>query len=85
LLLQIHADAWQHLSENIRCNLNAIPKWKKKTPWSDSASELYRPSDRRLSAKLVLTFLDRGVELVPEAANSSGTQREGPSAVQSRY
>jgi hypothetical protein len=25
----------------------------KKTPWSESASELYRPSDRRLSAKLV--------------------------------
>jgi hypothetical protein len=23
----------------------------KKTPWSESASELYRPSDRRLSAK----------------------------------
>jgi hypothetical protein len=24
---------------------------KQKTPWSVSASELYRPSDRRLSAK----------------------------------
>jgi hypothetical protein len=24
---------------------------KKKTPWSESTSELYRPSDRRLSAK----------------------------------
>jgi hypothetical protein len=24
---------------------------KKKTPWGESASELYRPSDRRLSAK----------------------------------
>jgi hypothetical protein len=24
---------------------------KKKTPWSESASELYRPSDRRFSAK----------------------------------
>jgi hypothetical protein len=23
---------------------------KKKTPWSETASELYRPSDRRLSA-----------------------------------
>jgi hypothetical protein len=29
-----------------------------KTPWPESASELYRPSDRRLSAKLVLTFAD---------------------------
>jgi hypothetical protein len=28
----------------------------KKTPWPQSASELYRPSDRRLSAKLVSTF-----------------------------
>jgi hypothetical protein len=26
-------------------------KGKKQTPWSESASELYRPSDRRLSAK----------------------------------
>jgi hypothetical protein len=26
---------------------------QKKTPWSESASELYRPSDRRLSEKLV--------------------------------
>jgi hypothetical protein len=25
---------------------------KKKTPWSESANELYRPSDRRLSAGL---------------------------------
>jgi hypothetical protein len=29
------------------------------TPWPESASELYRPSDRRLSAKLVPTFADR--------------------------
>jgi NADH:ubiquinone oxidoreductase subunit 5 (subunit L)/multisubunit Na+/H+ antiporter MnhA subunit len=31
-----------------------------KTPWPASASELYRSSDRRLSAKLVPTFADRG-------------------------
>jgi hypothetical protein len=31
------------------------------TPWPESASELYRPSDRRFSAKLVPTFADRGV------------------------
>jgi hypothetical protein len=30
------------------------------TPWPESASELYRPSDSRLSAKLVPTFGDRG-------------------------
>jgi hypothetical protein len=32
-----------------------------KTSWPESAGELYRPSDRRLSAKLVSTFADRGV------------------------
>jgi hypothetical protein len=34
----------------------------KLTPWLESASELYRPSDSRLSAKLVPTFADRGVK-----------------------
>jgi hypothetical protein len=32
-----------------------------KTPWPEPASELYRPSDRRLSAKLVPTFAERWV------------------------
>jgi hypothetical protein len=36
----------------------------KKTPWLESASELYRPSDRRLSAKLVPTFADRWCHVV---------------------
>jgi hypothetical protein len=31
----------------------------KKIPWPESASELYRPSDNRLSAKLVPTFTHR--------------------------
>jgi hypothetical protein len=31
------------------------------SPWLESASELYRPSDRRLSAKLMPTFADIGV------------------------
>jgi hypothetical protein len=35
-----------------------------KTQWSQSASKLYRPSDRRLSAKLVPTFADRGCRVV---------------------
>jgi hypothetical protein len=30
-----------------------------KTPWPQSASELYRPNDRRLLAKLMPTFADR--------------------------
>jgi hypothetical protein len=33
----------------------------KLTPWPQSLSELYRPCDRRLSAKLVVTFADRRV------------------------
>jgi hypothetical protein len=37
---------------------------KKQTPWPDSASEPYRPSDRRLSAKLKLTFVYRGCHVV---------------------
>jgi hypothetical protein len=35
-----------------------------KTPWPESASELYQPSDRRLSAKLVPTFADRRCHVV---------------------
>jgi hypothetical protein len=37
---------------------------KKKTQWSESASELYRPSDRCLSAKWLPTFVDRGFHVV---------------------
>jgi hypothetical protein len=36
----------------------------KQTPWSESASELYRLSDRRLSEKLVAAFEDRGCHVV---------------------
>jgi hypothetical protein len=31
------------------------------TPWPESSSELYRPSDRRLSVKLVPTLANREV------------------------
>jgi hypothetical protein len=34
------------------------------TPWLESESELYRTSDRRLSAKSVSTFADRGCRVV---------------------
>jgi hypothetical protein len=40
------------------------PPPQKKTPWSESASELYRPSDRCLSAKRLPTFADRGCHVV---------------------
>jgi hypothetical protein len=36
----------------------------KRTPWPESARELHRPSDRRLSARLVPTFADRGCHVV---------------------
>jgi hypothetical protein len=36
----------------------------KKTLRPESASELYRPSDRRLSVKLVPTFVDGGFHVV---------------------
>jgi hypothetical protein len=37
---------------------------QKRTPWAESASALCRPSDRRLSAKLVLTFADTECRVV---------------------
>jgi hypothetical protein len=36
----------------------------KQTPWSESASKLYRPSDRRFSAKWLPTFADKGCHVV---------------------
>jgi hypothetical protein len=36
----------------------------KTTPWPESGSELYRPNDRRLSAKLMPIFVDRGCHVV---------------------
>jgi hypothetical protein len=44
---------------------------KKQTPWLESASELYRARDSRLSAKLVPTLADRGCRVV-SAANPQG-------------
>jgi hypothetical protein len=44
--------------------INIYKQQTKQTPWSESASELYRPSDRRLSAKLVPTFADRARHVV---------------------
>jgi hypothetical protein len=48
---------------NVIAVLNAQrqqPKTKQ-TPWPESTSELYRPSGRRLPAKLAPTFTDREV------------------------
>jgi hypothetical protein len=46
------------------CEQHLFSFLKKNTPWSESASELCRPSDRRLLAKLVPTFADRGSHVV---------------------
>jgi hypothetical protein len=45
------------------CSQHYLKK-KKKTPWSESLSELYRPSYRRLSKKWLPTFADRGCHVV---------------------
>jgi hypothetical protein len=62
---------WERKTENKgRCSRElAIEfeeslQYKKKTPWSESAGELYRPSDRRLSAKWLPTVSDRGCHVV---------------------
>jgi hypothetical protein len=39
------------LTPMIRKKMRQIQQNKQKTPWSESASELYRPSDRRMSEK----------------------------------
>jgi hypothetical protein len=41
-----------------------LPLLQELTPWLESASELYRPSDGRLSTKLVPTFADGGRRMV---------------------
>jgi hypothetical protein len=65
---------YRHTSRprSLRIVLSVITN-KTKTPLPESASELYRSSDRYLSDKLVPTFADRGI---------SRSQRSGsPTAV----
>jgi hypothetical protein len=52
------------------CHVSSVQTVKltyKQTPWLKSSSELYRLSDRRLSAKLVPTLADRGCRVVSAA------------------
>jgi hypothetical protein len=42
----------------------SLKQTNKQTPWSESASELYKPSDRRFSAKWLPTFADKGCHVV---------------------
>jgi hypothetical protein len=49
----------------------------KQTPWPESASEVYRPSNRRLSAKLMKTFADKECHVVDvhiKCASSADTR-----------
>jgi hypothetical protein len=41
----------KHILKKENRSMDNVEQLKKKTPWSESASELYRPRDRRLSAK----------------------------------
>jgi hypothetical protein len=56
------AEITPRAGKTINCTSSNISK--NKIPWSESASELYRPSDRRLSAKRLPTFADRGCHVV---------------------
>jgi hypothetical protein len=59
LVLRSRDGVCKNLWETI---LKLLLHWTKlKTPWPESASELYRPSYHRLSAKIVSTFAGRGV------------------------
>jgi hypothetical protein len=46
-----HAPVAAHGNVVTSCAPSPVIKKKTKTPWSESASELYRTSDRRLLAK----------------------------------
>jgi hypothetical protein len=57
LIQPIHQQRWYRYLPRLFTPL-------KKTPWSETASELYWQSDRRLSAKWLPTFADRGCHVV---------------------
>jgi hypothetical protein len=62
----------------VRCTDNN----KKQTPWPESASELHRQSERRLSAELVPTSAARGCHVV-SATDANGRILGSPD--RSRY
>jgi hypothetical protein len=61
---QMHFGEILYLEFNLADAVENFVKIAYKTPWSEPADEPYRPSDRRLSAKLVSTFADRGYHVV---------------------
>jgi hypothetical protein len=59
---------WPHRSSKSSLSSND-PVKENQTPWPESASELYRPSDLRLSVKLVPTFDDWGCHVAVFSAS----------------
>jgi hypothetical protein len=55
---------WSTHSDKKELPLFQLIQTNKQTPWPESASELYRPSDRCLSAKWLPTFADKGCHVV---------------------
>jgi hypothetical protein len=55
-----------HLPVGI-CKASNRGTTNRQTPWPEFANELYRPTDRRLSAKLAPSFADRGCHVVSAA------------------
>jgi hypothetical protein len=71
-MLPISRHAYDEENDNLgRCVwwvvMWEITRNKKQTSWPESVSELYRPSDRRLSVKIVPTFADKGCLMVSVA------------------
>jgi hypothetical protein len=81
-IMQIHTVVSRNYNEILRVNSiefavqQSSTKSNKQTSWPESASELYRPSNRRLSAKLLSSFANRGV---------SHSQRGGSLRPDSRF
>jgi hypothetical protein len=61
---EIEGDRSSEMLRNCYRELTSSQQTNKQTPWSESRSELYRPSDHRLSAKWLLAFVDRGCHAV---------------------
>jgi hypothetical protein len=55
---------WYSLFSALMQRKHTVGCWKKWTQWPWSASELYRPSDSHLSAKLVAILADRWCRVV---------------------
>jgi hypothetical protein len=61
----IQCNMLQHIIRDVQTlfTCGKVPTFKK-IPWLESASELYRPSDQRLCAKLMPTSAHRGCRVV---------------------